>query len=139
MSLYFQYGRYLLISSSRLGGQPANLQGLWNDQLDPPWESKWTLNINCEMNYWPAEVRNLSECPAPLFGLIDDLAISGALTAREQYGACGWVAHHNTDLWRGSAPINGIDGVWPTGGARLCQHLWEHYQFTGDKKFLARA
>ncbi len=138
-ALYFQYGRYLLISSSRAGGQPANLQGLWNDQLDPPWESKWTLNINCEMNYWPVEVGNLSECHAPLFGLIDDLAISGALTAREQYGCRGWVVHHNTDLWRGSAPINGIDGVWPTGGAWLCQHLWEHYQFTGDKKFLARA
>ena len=138
-ALYFQYGRYLLIASSRAGGQPANLQGLWNDQLDPPWESKWTLNINCEMNYWPAEVGNLSECHAPLFGLIDDLAISGARTAREQYGFRGWVAHHNTDLWRGSAPINGIDGVWPTGGAWLCQHLWEHYSFTGDKPFLARA
>ncbi len=138
-TLYFQYGRYLLISSSRDGGQPANLQGLWNDNLDPPWESKWTLNINCEMNYWPAEVCNLSECAAPLFGLIDDLAVSGGRTAREQYGARGWVVHHNTDLWRGSAPINGIDGVWPTGGAWLCQHLWEHYQFTGDKKFLARA
>ena len=138
-TLYFQYGRYLLISSSRAGGQPANLQGLWNDQLDPPWESKWTLNINCEMNYWPAEVCNLSECHAPLFGLIDDLAISGGRTARAQYGCRGWVAHHNTDLWRGSAPINGIDGVWPTGGAWLCQHLWEHYQFTGDRKFLARA
>jgi alpha-L-fucosidase 2 len=138
-TLYFNYGRYLLISSSRAGGQPANLQGLWNDLLDPPWESKWTLNINCEMNYWPVEVCNLSECHTPLFGLIDDLAISGARTAREQYGCRGWVVHHNTDLWRGSAPINGIDGVWPTGGAWLCQHLWEHYQFTGDKKFLARA
>ncbi len=138
-ALYFQYGRYLLISSSRAGGQPANLQGLWNDQLDPPWESKWTLNINLEMNYWPVEVCNLTECHTPLFGLIDDLAVSGALTAREQYGSRGWVAHHNTDLWRGSAPINGIDGVWPTGGAWLCQHLWEHYSFTGDKTFLARA
>ncbi len=138
-ALYFQYGRYLLISSSRAGGQPANLQGLWNDNMDPPWESKWTLNINCEMNYWPAEVCNLSECTAPLFSLIDDLAISGARTAREQYGCGGWVVHHNTDLWRGSAPINGIDGVWPTGGAWLCQHLWEHYQFTGDQTFLARA
>jgi alpha-L-fucosidase 2 len=138
-TLYFNYGRYLLISSSRAGGQPANLQGLWNDLLDPPWESKWTLNINCEMNYWPVEVCNLSECHTPLFGLIDDLAISGARTARVQYGAGGWVVHHNTDLWRGSAPINGIDGVWPTGGAWLCQHLWEHYLFTGDKKFLARA
>jgi alpha-L-fucosidase 2 len=138
-ALYFQYGRYLLISSSRPGGQPANLQGLWNDQLNPPWESKWTLNINCEMNYWPAEVANLSECSAPLFDMIGDLAISGARTAKEQYGCSGWVVHHNTDLWRGSAPINGVDGVWPTGGAWLCYHLWEHYLFTGDKKFLARA
>ncbi len=138
-TLYFNYGRYLLISSSRAGGQPANLQGLWNDLLDPPWESKWTLNINCEMNYWPVEVCNLSECHSPLFDMIDDLAISGARTARAQYGAGGWVVHHNTDLWRGTAPINGIDGIWPTGGAWLCQHLWEHYLFTGDKKFLARA
>ncbi len=138
-ALYFQYGRYLLISSSRAGGQPANLQGLWNDLLDPPWESKWTLNINCEMNYWPAEVANLGECHAPLFDLIDDLVISGSRTAHIQYGCRGWVAHHNTDLWRGSAPINGIDGVWPTGGAWLCQHLWEHYEFTGDRTFLARA
>jgi alpha-L-fucosidase 2 len=138
-ALYFQFGRYLLIASSRPGGQPANLQGLWNEQLDPPWESKWTLNINCEMNYWPAEVCNLSECTGPLFDLIDDLSVSGARTATEHYGCRGWVAHHNTDLWRGSAPINGIDGVWPTGGAWLCQHLWEHYLFTGDQKFLARA
>ncbi|MDR3377970.1 MAG: glycoside hydrolase family 95 protein, partial [Verrucomicrobiae bacterium] len=138
-ALYFQYGRYLLIASSRPGGQPANLQGLWNDLLDPPWESKWTLNINCEMNYWPAEVCNLGECHAPLFDLINDLAVSGARTAREQYGCRGWVAHHNTDLWRAAAPINGVDGVWPVGGAWLCQHLWEHYLFTGDKKFLIRA
>ena len=137
--LYFQYGRYLLISSSRPGGQPANLQGLWNEELDPPWESKWTLNINCEMNYWPAELCNLSECTQPLFDMIDDLAISGNRTAVEQYGCRGWVAHHNTDIWRGTAPINNIDGVWPTGGAWLCYHLWEHYLFTGDKKFLARA
>ncbi len=138
-ALYFQYGRYLLISSSRPGGQPANLQGLWNEELNPPWESKWTLNINCEMNYWPAELANLSECAQPLFAMIDDLAISGSRTAREQYGCRGWVVHHNTDLWRGSAPINGVDGVWPTGGAWLCYHLWEHYLFSGDKKFLARA
>jgi alpha-L-fucosidase 2 len=138
-ALYFQYGRYLLIASSRPGGQPANLQGLWNESLDPPWESKWTLNINCEMNYWPAELCNLSECAEPLFSMIDDLAASGSRTAREQYGCRGWVAHHNTDLWRGTAPINNIDGVWPTGGAWLCYHLWEHYLFTGDKKFLARA
>ena len=104
-----------------------------------PWESKWTLNINCEMNYWPAEPCNLSECTAPLFDMIDDLAISGARTAREQYNARGWVVHHNTDIWRGTAPINNIDGIWPTGGAWLCYHLWEHYLFTGDKKFLARA
>lgn len=138
-ALYFQYGRYLLIASSRPGGQPANLQGLWNDELNPPWESKWTLNINCEMNYWPAELCNLSECAEPLFAMIDDLAISGAHTAKEQYGARGWVVHHNTDLWRGTAPINNIDGVWPTGGAWLCYHLWEHYLFTGNKKFLAHA
>ncbi len=138
-ALYFQYGRYLLIASSRDGGQPANLQGLWNEELNPPWESKWTLNINCEMNYWPAELCNLSECTSPLFDMIDDLAISGARTAKEQYNSRGWVVHHNTDLWRGSAPINNIDGIWPTGGAWLCYHLWEHYLFTGDKKFLARA
>lgn len=138
-ALYFQYGRYLLISSSRPGGQPANLQGLWNEELNPPWESKWTLNINCEMNYWPAELCNLSECAEPLFAMIDDLAVSGGRTAKEQYGCRGWVVHHNTDLWRGTAPINNIDGVWPTGGAWLCYHLWEHYLFTGDKDFLAEA
>jgi alpha-L-fucosidase 2 len=138
-ALYFQYGRYLLIASSRPGGQPANLQGLWNEDLNPPWEGKWTLNINCEMNYWPAELANLGECTGPLFDMIDDLAISGGRTARAQYGCRGWVVHHNTDLWRGSAPINGVDGVWPTGGAWLCYHLWEHYLFTGDKKFLTRA
>ena len=137
-ALYFQYGRYLLIASSRPGGQPANLQGIWNEELNPPWESKWTLNINAEMNYWPAELCNLSECAEPLFNLIEDLAVSGARTAKEQYKCGGWVAHHNTDLWRGTAPINNIDGIWPTGGAWLCYHLWEHYLFTGDKKFLAR-
>ena len=138
-ALYFQYGRYLLISSSRPGGQPANLQGLWNEELHPPWECKWTLNINCEMNYWPAELCNLGECAEPLFDMIDDLVISGGRTAKEQYGSRGWVVHHNTDLWRGTAPINNIDGVWPTGGAWLCHRLWEHYLFAGDKKFLARA
>lgn len=135
-ALYFQYGRYLLIASSRPGGQPANLQGIWNDEPSPPWESKWTTNINLEMNYWPAEVTNLSECAAPLFDLIDDLAVSGQRTALVHYRATGWVVHHNTDLWRGTAPINNIDGVWPTGGAWLCQHLWEHYLFTGDREFL---
>jgi alpha-L-fucosidase 2 len=138
-ALHFQYGRYLLIASSRPGGQPANLQGVWNEEMNPPWESKWTININLEMNYWPAEIANLSECTGPLFDLLDDLAVSGARTAQKQYGARGWVAHHNTDLWRGTAPINNIDGIWPTGGAWLCYHLWEHYLFTGDEKFLAHA
>ena len=138
-ALHFQYGRYLLIASSRPGDEPANLQGVWNEELNPPWESKYTININLEMNYWPAETANLSECAEPLFALIDDLVISGARTAKKQYGCRGWVAHHNTDHWRGTAPINNIDGVWPTGGAWLCYHLWEHYLFTGDKKFLARA
>lgn len=135
-ALHFQYGRYLLIASSRPGSQPANLQGVWNEDLNPPWESKYTLNINCEMNYWAAEAGNLSECHEPLFDLIGDLVVSGGRTAREQYGARGWVVHHNTDLWRGSAPINNIDGIWPTGGAWLCHHLWEHYLFTGDREFL---
>ena len=138
-ALYFQFGRYLLISSSRPGGQPANLQGLWNDSLNPPWGSKYTVNINTEMNYWPAEVCNLSECTGPLFDLIDDCAVTGRKTAQAHYGARGWVLHHNTDLWRGTAPINGSDhGIWTVGGAWLCQHLWEHYQFTGDKEFLAK-
>ncbi len=137
-ALYFQFGRYLLIASSRPGDQAANLQGVWNNLLTPPWESKYTTNINVEMNYWPAEVTGLAECHEPLFDMIDDLARSGARTARNQYGARGWVVHHNTDLWRGTAPINNIDGVWPTGGAWLCYHLWEHYLFTGDKEFLAR-
>jgi alpha-L-fucosidase 2 len=138
-AMYFQYGRYLLIASSRPGSQPANLQGIWNDQLAPPWDSKWTVNINTEMNYWPAEVTNLSECAEPLFDLIADCAESGRKTAQAQYGARGWVLHHNTDLWRGTAPINKSNhGIWPTGGAWLCQHLWEHYLFTGDKAFLAQ-
>lgn len=135
-ALHFQYGRYLLIASSRPGSQPANLQGVWNEELNPPWESKYTLNINAEMNYWPAEVCNLSEAHEPFFDLIDDLTISGARAAKKQYGARGWVVHHNTDLWRGAAPINNVDGFWPTGGAWLCHHLWEHYLFTGDEKFL---
>jgi alpha-L-fucosidase 2 len=137
-ALYFQFGRYLLIASSRSGGQPANLQGIWNDELNPPWECKWTLNINCEMNYWPAEAANLDECTKPLFAMINDLVISGGRTAREQYQCRGWVVHHNTDLWRGTAPINNIDGMWPTGGAWLCHCLWEYYLFTGDTNFLAR-
>jgi len=137
-ALHFQYGRYLLIGSSRPGSQPANLQGVWNEELNPPWESKYTLNINCEMNYWPAEQGNLSECHEPLFDMIKDLTVSGAQAAREQYGCDGWLVHHNTDLWRGAAPINNVDGFWPTGSAWLCHHLWEHYLFTGDTEFLKR-
>jgi alpha-L-fucosidase 2 len=137
-ALFFQYGRYLLIASSRPGGQPANLQGLWNDELKPPWDSKWTVNINTEMNYWPAEVTNLAECHLPLFDMIADLARSGRETATVHYGARGWVLHHNTDLWRGTAPINNSNhGIWPTGGAWLSLHLWEHWLYGGDRKFLA--
>jgi alpha-L-fucosidase 2 len=136
-ALFFQYGRYMLIGASRPGTQAANLQGVWNELLNPPWESKYTTNINFEMNYWPAEVTNLSELHFPMFDMIDDLRVSGAITARDQYGARGWVLHHNTDVWRGTAPINNIDGMWPTGGAWLCWHMWEHYQYTGDRKFLA--
>jgi len=137
-ALYFQFGRYLMICSSRPGSQPANLQGIWNDNIRPPWESKWTTNINTEMNYWPVEVCNLSECHEPLFDMLDDLVISGRKTAKAHYGCRGWVLHHNTDLWRGTAPINHSNhGIWVTGGAWLTRHLWEHYLFTGDRKFLA--
>ena len=137
---YFQYGRYLLLSSSRPGTQPANLQGLWNDSMSPPWNGKYTVNINTEMNYWPSEVTNLSETQEPLFSLLQDVAQTGARTAQVMYGARGWVLHHNTDLWRATAPIDGPGfGMWPTGGAWLTTHLWEHYEFTGDRKFLARA
>ena len=139
VSLFFNYGRYMLITSSRPHTQAANLQGVWNELINPPWESKYTTNINAEMNYWPAELTNLSECHEPLFDMIDDLRVSGARTAKEMYGVQqGWVLHHNTDIWRGTAPINNIDGMWTTGGAWLCHHLWEHYQFTGDKEFLAK-
>jgi alpha-L-fucosidase 2 len=138
-ALYFQFGRYLLICSSRPGSQPANLQGLWNDSMSPPWGSKYTININTEMNYWPAEPGNLGECVQPLTAMVMDLAQTGAHTARVMYGARGWVAHHNTDLWRATAPIDGPQyGLWPMGGAWLLQNLWEHYQFTGDKKFLEK-
>ena len=137
LTLLFQYGRYLLIASSRPGGQPANLQGIWNDTNAPPWDSKYTTNINAEMNYWPAEVANLPECHKPLFDAIAELAESGAITAREHYGARGWVLHHNFDLWRGTAPINHANhGIWPTGGAWLALHLWEHYLFGGNRDFL---
>jgi alpha-L-fucosidase 2 len=137
VALLFQYGRYLLISSSRPGGQPANLQGLWNDSNNPPWDSKYTVNINTEMNYWPAEVTNLAECHQPLFDALKEIAASGAVTAKEHYNARGWVLHHNFDLWRGTAPINASNhGIWQTGGAWLSLHLWEHYLFTRDEEFL---
>lgn len=139
-ALYFQFGRYLLISSSRTGGQPANLQGIWNESMDPPWGSKYTININTEMNYWPAEPTNLAECVDPLVAMIMDLTDTGARTAKEMYNAGGWVVHHNTDLWRASAPIDGAgSGPWPTGGAWLSLHLWDHYDYSGDKAFLAKA
>ena len=139
VTLYFQFGRYLLIASSRPGSQAANLQGLWNDQIKPPWDSKWTVNINTEMNYWPVETCNLSECHEPLFDLIEECAVSGAKTARAHYDADGWVLHHNTDIWRGTAPINSAThGTWVTGGAWLSKHLWEHYLFTGDQEFLRK-
>ena len=139
-ALVFQYGRYLLIASSRAGGQPANLQGIWNESIRPPWDSKYTCNINTEMNYWPAEVANLAECHTPLFDAMNDLMIAGQKTARNHYNARGWVLHHNFDLWRGTAPINAADhGIWVTGGAWLCQHLWWHYEYSGDKAFLAKA
>jgi alpha-L-fucosidase 2 len=136
-ALYFQYGRYLLIASSRPGSQPANLQGLWNESMSPPWGSKYTVNINTEMNYWPAEPTNLSECAEPLFGMLEDLTQTGALTAKTFYNCPGWVLHHNTDIWRGSAPINASDhGIWPSGGAWLCENLWQHYEHTNDREFL---
>jgi alpha-L-fucosidase 2 len=136
--LYFQYARYLLIGCSRPGTQPANLQGLWNDKLSAPWGSKYTININTEMNYWPAEPANLAECVKPLVAMVKDLAITGAITARVNYGARGWVAHHNTDLWRATGPIDGAKwGMWPSGGAWLCKHLWDHYDYARDRAYLA--
>ena len=139
IALLFQYGRYLLICSSQPGGQAANLQGVWNDSNTPPWDSKYTININAEMNYWPAEVTNLSECHEPLFALIEDLSHSGAETAKTLYGADGWMAHHNTDLWRICGPVDmAMYGMWPNGGAWLATHLWEHYLYTGDKDFLRK-
>ncbi|MGW4926425.1 glycoside hydrolase family 95 protein [Streptomyces parvulus] len=138
-SLYFQYGRYLLASSSRSPGQPANLQGLWNDSLNPAWESKYTVNINFEMNYWPAGPGNLAECWDPAVRMAHELAESGTRTARELYDAPGWVLHHNTDGWRGTAPVDAAQyGMWPTGGAWLCVMLWDHYRFTGETGALSR-
>ena len=139
VSLMMQYGRYLLISSSQPGGQPANLQGVWNDKLKAPWDSKYTININTEMNYWPALVGNLAETQMPLFDMIRDLSETGSKTAREMYDCEGWVAHHNTDLWRIAGPVDGTTwGMFPTGGAWLTTHLWQHYLFTGDKEFLRK-
>jgi len=138
-ALYFQYGRYLLISSSRPGTQPANLQGIWNDSMSPPWQSKYTININTQMNYWPAEPTNLAECVEPLVVMVEELAQTGARTARTMYDARGWMVHHNTDLWRATAPIDGPRwGMWPTGGAWLCLHLWDHYEYAPDRAFLTR-
>ncbi|MFI5378275.1 MAG: glycosyl hydrolase family 95 catalytic domain-containing protein [Tepidisphaerales bacterium] len=136
-ALCFQFGRYILAASSRAGGQPANLQGIWDEAVSPSWGSKYTININTQMNYWPAEVCNLPECHQPLFDMLRDISVTGAKTARTYYGVNGWVAHHNIDLWRGTAPVDAARfGMWPVGGAWLCQHLWEHYAFTGDRQFL---
>jgi alpha-L-fucosidase 2 len=136
-ALHFQFGRYLLISSSRPGTMPANLQGLWNDSLTPPWDSKYTININTEMNYWPAEVTNLSELHEPLFDLIDTAREDGRRVAKTMYGARGFVVHHNTDLWGHAVPIDQVrSGIWPMGGAWLTLHLWDRYDFTRDREFL---
>ncbi len=139
VSTYFQFGRYLLICSSQPGTQPATLQGIWNDKMLPSWDSKYTTNINLEMNYWPAEPTNLTELNGPLFDLIDDLTVTGARTAKEMYGADGWVLHHNTDLWRATWPIDRASaGMWMMGGAWLSRHIWEHYLYTADADFLRR-
>ena len=137
-ALAVQYARYLTISSSRPGTQPANLQGIWNDILRPPWSSNYTTNINVQMNYWPAEVLNLSECHEPLFDMVSEAAQSGAVTAREYFGLGGWTANHNIDLFRLTAPVSGSASFawWPVGGAWLCQHLWTHYEYTLDMEFL---
>ena len=138
VTLYFQYGRFLLIGCSR-GGQPANLQGIWNSDISPSWDSKFTININTEMNYWPVNNTNLGECVEPLMAMVEDLMVTGAKTAKTMYDANGWVAHHNTDGWRATAPIDGAQfGMWPTGGVWLCNTLWDHYEFTLDKTFLKR-
>ncbi|MGH9880791.1 MAG: glycoside hydrolase family 95 protein, partial [Pyrinomonadaceae bacterium] len=137
-ALYFQFGRYLLIASSRPGSMAANLQGKWNDKLEPSWDSKYTININTEMNYWPAEVANLSELHEPLFDLLENARDDGRRVAKTMYGARGFVIHHNTDLWGHAVPIDGVHaGLWPMGAAWLTLHLWDHYDFTRDRKFLA--
>jgi alpha-L-fucosidase 2 len=138
-ALYLQYGRYLLISSSRPGTQPANLQGIWNQGNNPPWGSKYTININTEMNYWIADPSGLGVCFEPLLRMVEDLAVRGAATAKTMYGARGWVTHHNTDLWRATAPIDGpIWGMWPSGGAWLCTTLWSHYEYAPSASLLER-
>ncbi|MBP5418352.1 MAG: glycoside hydrolase family 95 protein [Bacteroidales bacterium] len=138
-ALLFNYGRYLLISSSQKGTQPANLQGIWNNLADAPWDSKYTININAEMNYWPAEVTNLSELQEPFYGMVADMAQTGKDAAKMLYGADGWVAHHNTDIWRVTGPIDGAEwGMFPNGGAWSAQHIWQHYLFTGDLDFLRK-
>ncbi|WP_375448585.1 glycoside hydrolase N-terminal domain-containing protein [uncultured Fibrella sp.] len=140
VTLYYQYGRYLLISSSQPGGQAANLQGIWNNKMRPPWDSKYTININAQMNYWPAEKTNLSELHEPFLRMVKDMSETGRETARVMYGARGWMAHHNTDIWRATGAIDGaLWGMWVAGGGWTSQHLWEHYQYSGDKKFLASA
>ncbi|MFT3679910.1 MAG: glycoside hydrolase family 95 protein [Ferruginibacter sp.] len=137
IALYFQFGRYLLIAGSQPKGQPTNLQGKWNDKIKPAWDSKYTVNINTEMNYWPSELTNLSELGEPLFTMLKELSISGKESAKKIYNARGWVLHHNTDLWRITGPVDGgFYGMWPMGGAWLCRHLWEHFLFTGDRSFL---
>jgi len=137
IALYVQYARYLMIASSRPGTLPTNLQGIWNDKMDPPWLSGYTSNINLEMNYWPVELANLSECHEPLFDFIEDISKTGEVVAQEHYGAEGWVAHHNIDLWRGTAPVNASHhGIWVTAGAWLCTHIWEHYLFSKNEEFL---
>ncbi len=139
VALYVQYGRYLQIAASRQGTQPMNLQGIWNHLLEPSWGSKYTTNINLEMNYWPTEILNLSELHEPLFAMIRELSEAGSQTAKEYYNARGWVLHHNTDLWRGTAPINNSNhGIWPTGGGWLVTHLWEHYLYNKDPKFIGK-
>ncbi|MBA4866736.1 glycoside hydrolase family 95 protein [Streptomyces sp. PSKA54] len=139
ITLHYQFGRYLLIACSRAGTQPANLQGIWNELLSPPWLCRYTININTEMNYWPAPITNLLECWEPIFDMLADLSVSGAKTAEVQYGARGWVAHHNVDGWRGTAPCDrAFYGTWPTGGAWLATSIWDHYLFTGDKEALRK-
>jgi alpha-L-fucosidase 2 len=136
-ALVYNFGRYVLISSSRPGFQPANLQGIWNDDMNPSWDSKYTTNINTEMNYWPADSANLGELAQPLFKMVKELSDQGSQVAKEHYGAKGWVFHQNTDLWRVAAPMDGPSwGTFTVGGAWLCTHVWEHYEYTKDKKFL---